>query len=248
MSDEINYPTGFSLKDIVAWGNSGLICLDQPSQTIVKSPHGEENNDEIAIEKKIYERLNEHNGHKGLLDYHGPYESGIRLEYACNGNLRSFLKKHPTDNNTEQRLLWAKQIADALRFAHSFNVIHGDVTCGNILLDGQLNIKLSDFGGSSLDGSPLLVAVTASHRWPGPALSIQGDIFALGSTLYEIVTGNVPYHELPEEVVEARYTKHEFPETKFLGPIGDIITCCWHEQYNNFDAVIIDIEGKHTSG
>jgi hypothetical protein len=29
----INYPTGFSLKDIVSWGNSGMICLDEPSQT-----------------------------------------------------------------------------------------------------------------------------------------------------------------------------------------------------------------------
>src|SRR5208282_5725586 len=40
MSDEINYPTGFSLKDIAPWGNSGMICLDESSQTIVKSPHG----------------------------------------------------------------------------------------------------------------------------------------------------------------------------------------------------------------
>ena len=30
----INYPTGFSLKDIVSWGISGMICLDEPSRTI----------------------------------------------------------------------------------------------------------------------------------------------------------------------------------------------------------------------
>jgi serine/threonine protein kinase len=166
-------------------------------------------------------------------------------ESACNGNLRPFLKKCAKDIDIERRLRWAKQIADALRFVHSTNVVHGDVTCGNILLDGQLNTKLSDFGGSSLDGSPLLVAVTASHRCPGPALSIQGDIFALGSTLYEIMTGVVPYHEYSEEEVKARYAKREFPETKFLGSIGDVITHCWHGRYSRFEAITTDINGTH---
>ena len=110
MSDEINYPTGFSLKDIVSWGSSGMICLDKPSQTIVKSPHGEENKDDIAIEKRIYERFSEHGGHEGLLYYHGPYESGIRLEFACNGNLRSFLKKRAKDIDIERRLRWANRL------------------------------------------------------------------------------------------------------------------------------------------
>ncbi len=220
-----------------------MICLDEASQTVVKSPHEEENKYDIAIEKKIYERFSEHGGHEGVLNYHGSYESGIRLEFACNGNLRSFLKNRASDINIERRLCWAKQIAEALRFVHSRNVVHGDVTCANILLDEQLNTKLSDFGGSSLDGSPLLVAVTASHRCPGPALSIQGDIFALGSAFYEIMTGYVPYHEFSEEEVEARYSKSEFPETKFLGPIGDVITMCWYGRYSSFDAIITDIEG-----
>ncbi|KAH8765639.1 hypothetical protein BGZ57DRAFT_535332 [Hyaloscypha finlandica] len=93
-----------------------MICLDEPSRTIVKSPHGEENKDDLAIEKRIYERFSELGGHEGLLHYHGPYELGIRLEFACNGNLRSFLKRRAKDIDIERRLRWAKQIADALRF------------------------------------------------------------------------------------------------------------------------------------
>ena len=57
MSDEIHYPTGFSLKDIVSWGNTGMVCLDESSQTVVKSPHGEENEEAIAIERRIYDRF-----------------------------------------------------------------------------------------------------------------------------------------------------------------------------------------------
>lgn len=233
----------FNFHDIVSWGNSGLICLDKSSNTVVKSPHDKENNDEIAIERSVYERFKEHGSHEGLLRYYGPYDLGIRLEFACNGNLRRFLKRNTKDISIEQRFHWAAQIADVLCFVHSTNVVHGDVSCGNILLDGDLNAKLSDFGGSSLDGSPLLVAVTPSHRSLESALSIQGDIFALGSTLYEIMIGDVPYHQLSEEEIRARYSINEFPETKFLGPIGGIIASCWCGQYDSFEAIFTDIKG-----
>jgi serine/threonine protein kinase len=248
MSDEIHYPTGFSLKDIVSWGNTGMVCLDESSQTVVKSPHGEEDEEAIAIERRIYERISEHGGHKGLLRYHGCYESGIRLEYVCNNTLRSFIGKPTKDINIENlRFRWARQITDTLRFLHSIHVIHGDLTCGNIFLDKHLNAKLGDFGGSSLDGSPLLVEVTASHKHPGLLLSIQGDIFALGSALYEIMTEVAPYHELSEEEIDARYSDADFPETESLGSIGDIIKYCWQGQYGSVDAIITDIEGMFIS-
>jgi hypothetical protein len=43
------------------------------------------------------------------------------------------------------------------------------------------------------------MAVTASHEYPGPTLSVQGDIFAFGSVLYEIITGNAPYADSAED-------------------------------------------------
>jgi serine/threonine protein kinase len=245
MSDEINYPTGFSLKDIVSWGNSGMIYLDESSRTIVKAPHGAKNKDHIAIEQRIYQRLSEHGGHDGLLHYYGPYESGIRLDFASNGDLRSFLEACRTDIDIERQLRWSKKIAAVLHFVHSKRVVHGDLRCSNILLDNHFNAKLADFAGSSLDGSSLLVGVTTSHRSPGPALSVQGDIFALGSTLYEIITRASPYHEFSEEEIEARYSRCEFLETKSLGPIGDVILHCWQGQYSSCDAILTQIEGMN---
>ena len=126
----------------------------------------------------------------------------------------------------EQRLHWARQIIDTLRFVHSKNVIHRDLTCRNILLDAHLNAKLADFAGSSLDRCPLLVAVTASHQYPRLAISILGDIFALGSTFYEIITGGVPYPEFSNKEIKARYLKGDFPNIKSSGLIGDIIIHC----------------------
>lgn len=242
MDDEIRYPSGFGLKDIVSWGNSGFICLDEATHTVVKIPHDETNRDSLMIEERIYQRLKEHGTHRGLLQYYGPYESGIRLEYACNQSLGSFICKN-TDIDSEHRMSWAKQIIDALCFVHSLDIIHGDLTANNIFLTKELDAKVADFGGSSLDGSELLVAVAADHRYPGPALSIQNDIFALGSTLYEIMTGKRPYHGRGERDIRTLYQNSEFPPTKPFGPIGRIITKCWEGKYSSTDSIRKDIEG-----
>ena len=136
--------------------------------------------------------------------------------------------------------------AAAVHFAHSNNFIHGDLRCGNILLDTQLDAKLADFGGLSLDGSPLLIAVTASHRSPGPTLSVQGDLFALGSTMYRIITGVPPHAPLDDEI-EALYAQSKFVDTMELDPISLVITHCWQGWYHAANIVVADITGMDRS-
>ncbi|KAF2281011.1 kinase-like protein [Westerdykella ornata] len=241
MSDEVQYPTGFGLADIVSWGIIGMVCLHKSSQTVVKSPHDEKNNDFITTEKKIYERVEHSGGHPGLLRYYGPYdEFCIRLEYAPHGQLHSFLLKNAS-MSTSQRLRWIVQITEALSFVHRVGVVHGDLTCSNVLLDADMNAKLADFSGSSLDGSPLLVVVTPSHAYPGEKNSTKAHLFALGSLIYQIMTGFAPYNDLSEEETESKYLKGEFPATKSLGEVGNIISKCWRCDYNTADVVARDL-------
>ena len=105
MADCIQYATGFGSKDIVSWGITGIVCLDNASQTVVKTAHDEDNEDRIAVEKAIYERFKQRGGYNGLLTYHGPYDIGIRLEYAPKWNLSDYLGKH-LEINVQQRLRW----------------------------------------------------------------------------------------------------------------------------------------------
>lgn len=240
--DEIHFPTGFGMKDLVAYGNTGMVLLDSSTDTIIKTPHDEDRSESMSIEQQIYERFTEHSGHKGILIYHGQFESGIRLEYAPNGNLRSYLESLPADE--KRKIRWAVQIAEALDFAHQCGVIHGDVNGFNILLDGRLDAKLADFAGSSLDGSPLLIGVTASHEYPGPLQSAEADIFALGSTLYELMKENRPYAGLSDKVIEERYKRGQFPETKSLGLVGAIIRKCWLGEYRECKQAVQDLQGE----
>jgi len=87
-------------------------------------------------------------------------------------------------------------------------------------------MKFADFGGSSLDGSELLVSVHASRPYPGPLLSTDADIFSLGSAYYTIMAGNSPYQDLCGEEILALFKQGRFPETYTLGPVGSIIHKC----------------------
>ncbi|AEO58130.1 hypothetical protein MYCTH_2139278 [Thermothelomyces thermophilus ATCC 42464] len=189
------------MKDLVAYGNSGMVLLDRDTDTVIKTPHGEHTREAVTRERQIYERFVERGGHKGILCYHGTFESGIRLEYASHGNVRSYLDDHWANEKTKVR--WAVQLAEALEFVHRCGVIHGDVNGFNVLLDKHLD----------------------------------ADIFALGSTIYELMTESRPYAGLTEKVIFEKYSKGEFPETESLGFAGSIIKKCWQGEYKECKVV-----------
>jgi hypothetical protein len=83
-----------------------------------------------------------------------------------------------------------------------------------VLLDENLNAKLADFAGSSLDGSPLLIMVTESHEFPGPLLSTKADIFTFGSALHEIITSHTLYEGLNEREIRAQYLRGDLLEPR----------------------------------
>ncbi|KAH8721775.1 kinase-like domain-containing protein [Ilyonectria robusta] len=218
--DDIQYPSGFGLKHVVGWGTTGLVVLDESTRTVIKTPRDQENASLISRERRIYERFTEKGGHKGLLRYYGTFEVGIRLEYASNHHLRSVNKGNQISD--KQRISWAIQIAEAMDFIHAAGIIHGDLTCANIFFDEGFNAKLADFAGSSIDGSPLLVGITASHESPRSLLSVQGDLFAFGCVLYEIMTKQVPHDGKTDDEIRGLYTSGVFPDTSSLGAVGRI--------------------------
>ncbi|KAI1128040.1 kinase-like protein [Nemania abortiva] len=238
---DIQYPSGFSYEDIAGWGTTGMVVLDKASNTVIKTPHDHGDAELLTRERQIYERFTKRGGHPGILSYYGTFDSGIRLQFASNYHLLTFNKKNPV--SSQQRLRWAIEIVEAVDFMHRAGVIHGDLTLSNILLDENLNVKLTDFAGSSLDGSELLIAVTASYEFPGPLLSIQADLFALGSVLYELFTKDPPYKGRTEKEIECLYRDGEFPDTTSIGTVGRVITNCWQTKYTECGSILKDLKG-----
>ncbi len=87
-------------------------------------------------------------------------------------------------------------VADALRYAHAKDIVHRDVKASNILLDHNGVPYLSDFGvaaragAAAAGGSPV---AASPQSLAGQAAQPADDIFALGTLLYELVSGGPPW-------------------------------------------------------
>lgn len=122
-------------------------------------------------------------------------------------------------------------------------VLQVDIGLHNVLLDSNDNAKICDFAGSSIDGSP--PNICPSHRAEHPSLpaenpSLLSELFALGSLLYELETGQQPYHEKDEEEIERLFEQDHFPNTDSL-MLGNVITKCWERGYIDDEQVIVDL-------
>ena len=111
------------------------------------------------------------------------------------------------------------QLCAALEYAHGEKVIHRDLKPANIMVDSRGRLKLADFGIAAV-ASDSLSRISVRHSTSGtlPYMSPQqvtgkrpqatDDLYALGATLYELLTGKPPFHsgDITHQVL------HEPPE------------------------------------
>lgn len=190
---------------------------------------------EMTIEAQIYERLG---AHPRLVTFKhwDPVGHTLTLEHMPHGNLKEYVEKHRSATSLVQKLQWVMEAAEGLDHLHSHGVIQGDVGPRNFLLDSGLGLRICDFAGSSLDGSRAMVAPGVRYRLPSsvsygvqPA-TVKEDLFALGSTIYFIITDHEPYSDLDnEDEVEKLYKDGVFPELSDV-PLGNIIGLCWRQE------------------
>ncbi|MCH7801603.1 MAG: protein kinase, partial [Chloroflexi bacterium] len=147
------------------------------------------------------------------------------MELMRGGDLDAMLQAIPDHIlPIDQAVSIAAQTCQGLEFAHSLGVIHRDIRPGNILLTGDGTVKLGDFGFAvpasqseiSQDG---LVVANAEYMAPeqasGAQAVAQSDLYSLGVTLYEMVTGRPPYlGERAMAIIEQHLNSTPVPPTR----------------------------------
>ena len=155
----------------------------------------------------------------------GPYHY-IVMEYVAGESLRDRLRREgPLPLGEALRV--ATEATEALEAAHSAGVIHRDIKPHNILLGRGGQVKVTDFGiarAVSAPGSGDTSAVigTVSYVSPeqarGDTVGPQGDIYSLGATLFEMLTGRPPFNGGDRLAVLHKHVYDRSPRPSELRP------------------------------
>lgn len=126
------------------------------------------------------------------------------MEFVDGANLRSLLRERRLQ--PAEALQIVRALCDALQYAHEEGIIHRDIKPENILIDRKGRVKIADFGLAKLLGrSPRDITLTEAHHALGTLhymapeqlerpleVDHRADIYALGVTFYEMLTGELP--------------------------------------------------------
>ncbi|XP_051130437.1 wall-associated receptor kinase-like 20 [Andrographis paniculata] len=165
-------------------------------------------------------------------------------EYVPNGTLFDHLHRPETRKKTPltwlQRLLIAHKTADGLAYLHSSAVppiFHRDVKSSNILLEDNLDVKVSDFGLSRLaeisenDSTYIHTSAQGTLGYLDPEyylnlqLTDRSDVYSFGVVLLELLTCKkaIDFNREEEDVNLVVYMKRIFHEDKLLSVIDPIL-------------------------
>ncbi len=181
----------------------------------------------------------------------------LAMELVSGPTLNERLKAGPVPYADAIRI--GLKVADALRHAHQFGIVHADIKPSNLLLCENHFIKLSDFGLSRMntnDQAAGKIAGTPSHLAPeivqGESVSIHSDMYALGVTLFELLFGRLPFALVGNSVRERLETHQhavvEFPEpwpkeipVEVKGVLEKLLAKSPQERYSNYEGIIKDL-------
>lgn len=186
----------------------------------------------------------------------GPY---IVFEYVEGETLKQRIKRCGRLAIPEA-VAYAIEIARALGAAHDRGIVHRDVKPQNVLVDRVGSGKVTDFGiARTLDKESLTAAGrvlgTTDYVSPEQALGQdvtgQSDIYALGIVLFEMLTGDVPFHGDSQVSVAMKHVREEPPDVQALRPevssaLAAVIDHCTakdlSKRYPDTEELIADLE------
>ncbi|MCP5052015.1 MAG: protein kinase [bacterium] len=145
------------------------------------------------------------------------------MEYI-KGNTLSGLKQEVGVLMPEKAVTIIKEVADALGEAHKHGLVHRDIKPSNIMMDSSGRAKVTDFGiayvssantkltrEGSIIGTPEYLS---PEQCEGKTVDRRSDIYSLGVTLYEILTGKTPYEADTPVSMLMKIVKGSFPPIK----------------------------------
>ena len=159
------------------------------------------------------------------------------MKFVTGGSLATRLDEFATPDAAAALMI---KVARAVHHAHERGILHRDLKPSNILLDDQLEPFISDFGlakryednndltlTGAVMGTPSFMSPEQA-RGDNAQITTTSDVFSLGSILYQILTGKLPFegstsHHVLRSVIETQVT---FPKGTRHNINKDLETIC----------------------
>jgi serine/threonine-protein kinase len=150
----------------------------------------------------------------------------IVFEYVEGETLKDRIRRHGR-LPVPEAVAYAIEIGRGLQAAHERRIVHRDVKPQNVLIDEEGTAKVTDFGiarslteeGLTADGR---VLGTTDYVSPEQALGHnvgpQSDLYSLGVVLFEMLTGDVPFHGENQIAVAMKHVREELPDVQLRRP------------------------------
>ncbi len=152
----------------------------------------------------------------------------------------------------------AIQVSMGIEAAHNNHIIHRDIKPQNIIISKEGKVKVTDFGIAKAATSNTITSnVMGSVHYTSPEQARGGysdeksDIYSLGITLFEMLTGRVPFNGETTVAIAIKHIQEELPSPKNFVPEipasveGIVIKCCQKSpdrRYQNMQELVSDLK------
>lgn len=228
----------YEIKSLIGEGGMGAVYMAEHLQVnrkvAIKVLHPKFlKNEEIKQRFKNEAATLSHLHHPnivGLFDYLED-ESGLYLimEYVDGVQLDDYIINTTGPMPEEKAIPLIKQILSAFAYAHEKGVVHRDIKPANILITTTNEVKILDFGIAKILGESNNMTKTGTQmgtvfymspeQVQGKKADVRSDIYSLGVTFYQMLTGVNPYQNITTEYeVYTKIVKEDLPPANQIYP------------------------------
>ncbi len=192
----------------------------------------------------------------------GEYEGQtfIAMAYYDGETLEATIEKGAVSE--EKALDFAIQIAEGLSQAHAKGIIHRDVKPANVVVTGQGTVKLLDFGLAKViertqltkeGASPGTIAYMSPEQARGDNIDLRTDLWALGTVMYEMLTGQRPFRGVYDQAVIYGILNEEPPSIADSAPdtsaaliliVNKLLSKDPEDRYQAAGEVLVDLKSR----